>query len=142
MAMTMHVDIVSAQESIFSGTAEVVFAPAKMGEVGIYPRHTPLLTQLKPGEVRVQPAGGGDELFFFVSGGMLEVQPHVVTVLADTALRAKDLDEAAAMEAKQHAETVLADRKGSMDYAKAEAELATAVAQLRAIQKLRKKLGG
>ena len=140
MAMTMHVDIVSAQESIYSGTAEVVFAPAKMGEVGIYPRHTPLLTQLKPGEVRVQPAGGGEELFFFVSGGMLEVQPHVVTVLADSALRARDLDEAAALEAKQHAEAALKDHVSEMEYAKAEAELATAVAQLRAIQKLRKKL--
>lgn len=141
MAMTMHVDIVSAQESIYSGTAEVVFAPAKMGEVGVYPRHTPMLTQLKPGEVRVQPADGSEELFFFVSGGMLEVQPHVVTVLADTALRAKDLDEAAALEAKQRAEAALADREGEMEYAKAEAELAAAVAQLRAIQKLRKQTG-
>jgi F-type H+-transporting ATPase subunit epsilon len=139
MAMTIHVDIVSAEEEIFSGTASAVFAPAVMGEVGIYPRHAPLLTRLKPGEVRVQPAEGGEELFFFVSGGMLEVQPHVVTVLADTAVRAKDLDEAAAVEAQKKAEQAMADAKTDIEFAKAKAELAQQMAQLRAIQKLRKK---
>jgi F-type H+-transporting ATPase subunit epsilon len=140
MAMTMHVNIVSAEQEIFSGTAEQVIAPAKMGEVGIYPRHTQLLTQLKPGEVRVVKQGGEEE-FFFVSGGMLEIQPHVVTVLADTALRARDLDEAKAMEAKSRAEQALKDRQSDVDYATAEAELAEALAQLQAIQRLRKKLG-
>ena len=138
MAMTLHVDIVSAESEIFSGTAEMVFAPAKMGEVGIAPRHAPLLTRLKAGEVRIK--NGTDEQFFYVSGGMLEVQPHVVTVLADTALRAKDIDEAKAMEAKQRAEQALSDRKSDFDYAKAQAELAEAVAQLRTLQNLRKKL--
>lgn len=141
MAMTMHVNIVSAEASIYSGTAEQVYAPAKMGEVGIYPRHTQMLTQLKPGEVRVITQGGGEEVFY-VSGGMLEVQPHVVTVLADTALRAHDLDEAKAMEAKQRAEQALKDRQAGIDYAKAEAELADAIAQLQAIQKLRRKASG
>ena len=108
MAMTLHVDIVSAEAEIFSGTATMVFAPAEMGEVGIAPRHAPLLTRLKPGEVRVQTQEG-DELSFFVSGGMLEVQPHVITVLADTAIRADDLDEAQALEAKERAEKMLAD---------------------------------
>ena len=140
MAMTMHVNIVSAEQEIFSGTCEQVIAPAKMGEVGIYPRHTQLLTQLKPGEVRVVKEGGEEE-FFFVSGGMLEVQPHVVTVLADTALRARDLDEAKSMEAKARAEQALADRDSDMDYAAAEAELAEAIAQLQTIARLRKKLG-
>jgi len=136
MAMTLHVDIVSAEEEIYSGTATMVFAPAEMGEVGIAPRHTPLLSRLKPGEVRVQTQEG-EELMFYVSGGMLEVQPHVVTVLSDTALRAKDLDETAAMEAKERAEQALADRQSDFEYAKAQAELAEAVAQLRAIRKLR-----
>jgi F-type H+-transporting ATPase subunit epsilon len=112
-----------------------------MGEVGIYPRHTQLLTPLKPGEVRVVKEGG-DEEFYYVSGGMLEVQPHVVTVLADTAVRARDLDEAKAIEAKKRAEQALKDRQGEMDYARAEAELAEAVAQLQAIQRMRKKYGG
>ncbi len=138
MAMTIHVDIVSAEREIFSGTAEMVFAPAEMGELGITPRHSPLLTRLKPGAVRVRTAGG-EEQMFFVSGGMLEVQPHVVTVLADTASRAKDLDEAAALEAKQRAERLLVDRRAELDYAKAEAELAEAVAQLQTIQKYRRK---
>ncbi|OGT20377.1 MAG: F0F1 ATP synthase subunit epsilon [Gammaproteobacteria bacterium RBG_16_57_12] len=137
MAMTVHVDIVSAEEEIFSGPAAMVFAPAAMGEVGILPRHTPLLTQLKPGEVRVVTPGG-EEQFYYVSGGMLEVQPHCVTVLADTALRAKDIDEAAALEAKQRAEEALKDRKGDIDYAKAQSELAEAVAKLQTIQRLRK----
>jgi len=139
MAMTLHVDIVSAEEQIFSGTAEMVFAPAEMGEVGIMPRHTPLLANLKPGEVRVRTEGKEDQ-HIFVSGGVLEVQPHVVTILSDTAIRAKDLDEAAAQEAKQRAEQKLKDQKGEMEYAQAEAELAQAVAQLRMIQDLRKKL--
>lgn len=138
MAMTMRVDIVSAEEEIFSGSATMVFAPAEMGELGITPRHTPLLTKLKPGEVRVQTQNG-EEQFFFVSGGMLEIQPHVVTVLSDTAIRAKDLDEASALEAKERAERALRGRKSEMDYAKAKAELVAAAAQLRAIQNLRKK---
>lgn len=139
MAMTLHVDIVSAEEEIFSGTAEMVYAPAEMGEVGIAPRHAPLLTRLKPGEVRVQK-GGQEEQFFYVSGGMLEIQPHVVTVLADTAVRAHDLDEAQALEAKQRAEQALKDKAGKLDYAKAQAEFAQAVAQLRTLENLRKKL--
>lgn len=138
MAMTMRVDIVSAEEEIYSGSATMVFAPAEMGELGITPRHTPLLTKLKPGEVRVQ-GQDGEEQFFFVSGGMLEIQPHVVTVLSDTAIRAKDLDEAAALEAKERAERAQQDSKSEMDYAKAHAELIAAAAQLRAIQNLRKK---
>ena len=141
MAMTMHVNIASAEAEIFSGTCEQCFAPAVMGEVGIYPRHTQMLSPLKPGEVRVVKEGG-DEEFYFVSGGMLEVQPHVVTVLADTAVRAKDLDEAKAIEAKKRAEQALKDRQGDMDYARAEAELAEAVAQLQTIQRMRKKYGG
>ncbi len=138
MAMTLHVDIVSAEKSIFSGTAEMVFAPASMGEVGILPRHAPLLTRLKPGEVRVKLPGGEEE-FFYVSGGILEIQPHVVTVLADTAARARDLDEAAAQEAKLRAEEALKDQKGEIDYARAQAELAEAVAQLNALKRLKKK---
>jgi F-type H+-transporting ATPase subunit epsilon len=134
---TIHVDIVSAEGEIFSGEASMVFAPAIMGEIGIAPRHAPLLTTLKPGEVRVQTPNG-EEQFFFVSGGALEVQPHVVTVLADTALRARDLDEAAAMQAKQRAEEALRDRGDKIDVAKAQAELAAAVAQIKAIEKLRK----
>jgi F-type H+-transporting ATPase subunit epsilon len=137
--MTFHVDIVSAEAEIFSGPATMMFAPAEMGEVGITPRHSQLITRLKPGEVRVHPPGG-EEMFFYVSGGILEVQPHIVTVLADTALRAKDLDEAAALEAKQHAEQALSDRKTDIDYAKAQAELAEAVAQLATIQHLRKRM--
>jgi F-type H+-transporting ATPase subunit epsilon len=134
---TLHVDIVSAEGEIFSGEASMVFAPAVMGEIGIAPRHAPLLTTLKPGEVRVQSASG-EEQFFFVSGGALEVQPHLVTVLADTAVRAKDLDEAAALQAKQRAEEALRDRGGKMELAEAQAELARAMAQIRAIEKLRK----
>lgn len=138
MAMTMHLDIVSAEAEIFSGTAEIVVAPAAMGEVGIYPRHTQMLTPLKPGEVRVTKQGGEEESFY-VSGGILEVQPHHVTVLSDTAVRAHDLDEAAALEAKQAAEQELKDRSGEMELAEAQAKLAEAVAQLQAIQRLRKK---
>ncbi|HHM04635.1 MAG TPA: F0F1 ATP synthase subunit epsilon [Gammaproteobacteria bacterium] len=140
MAMTIHVDIVSAEAEIFSGSAAMVFAPAVMGEVGIMPRHAPLLTRIKPGEVRVRKDDGSEE-FFFVSGGMLEVQPHVVTILADTAARAKDLDEAAAMEAMQRAEQALKDQQGEMELARAEAELAEAAARLRMIQNMRKKTG-
>jgi F-type H+-transporting ATPase subunit epsilon len=138
MAMTLHVDIVSAEAEIFSGTATMVFAPAEMGEVGIAPRHTPLLTRLKPGEIRVQTQEG-EELSFFVSGGMLEIQPHVVTVLSDTAIRADDLDEAQALEAKERAEKLLADRSADIDYARAQSELAQSMAQLAAIKKLREK---
>lgn len=139
MAMTLHVDIVSAEAEIFSGTVTMVFAPAEMGEVGIAPRHAPLVTRLKPGEVRVQRQEG-DELSFFVSGGLLEVQPHVVTVLADTAVRADDLDEAQAQEAKARAEKMLSDKSADIDYAKAQAELAQSIAQLAAIKKLREKM--
>lgn len=135
---TMRVDIVSAEEEIFSGEAEMVVAPAEMGEVGIMPRHTPLITRLRPGEVRLQTSGQEDQ-FYFVSGGILEVQPHVVTVLADTALRAKDLDEAQAHEAKQRAEEMLADKQADIDFAKVQAELAEAVAQLRMLERLRKR---
>jgi len=136
MAMTMHIDIVSAEEEIYSGVCEMVFAPLETGEVGVMPRHAPLLARMKPGEVRVRK--GSEEQMFVVSGGLLEIQPHVVTVLADTAVRAKDLDEAQAMEAKQRAEEAIKDKKSDMDLARAQAELAEAVAQLRAIEKLRK----
>lgn len=138
--MTLHVDIVSAEAEIFSGTATMVFAPAEMGEVGVAPRHAPLVTRLKPGEVRVQTQEG-EELSFFVSGGLLEVQPHVVTVLADTAIRADDLDEAQAQEAKARAEKMLSDKTADIDYAKAQAELAQSIAQLAAIKKLRGRKG-
>ncbi len=134
--MTIHVDIVSAEESIFSGLAEMVYAPGIMGELGIAPRHAPLVTRLKPGEVRLNT--GSEELDFFISGGILEVQPHLVTVLADTAIRADDLDEAKALEAKKKAEEALADQSSSIDFAKAQAELAEAAAQLQAIGRLRK----
>ena len=137
MTMTVHVDIVSAEGEIHSGLAEMVYAPAVMGEVGIAPRHTPLVTRLKPGEVRVD-SGSGDIQHFYVSGGILEVQPHVVTILADTAIRAHDLDEAAAMEAKRQAEDALAGQVADFEYAKAQSELADAVAQLRTIENLRK----
>ena len=140
MALTIHVDIVSAESEIFSGLAEMVFAPAALGEVGIAPRHAPMVLTLGPGEVRVRHPGGQDEAFF-VSGGMLEVQPHVVTVLSDTAVRAHDLDEAAAVTAKENAERALHDRQADIDEAKARAELAQAAAQLQAIQRLRKRLG-
>jgi F-type H+-transporting ATPase subunit epsilon len=135
----MQLDIVSAEKSIFSGTVEFISARAAHGEIGILPRHAPLLVQLQAGEVRVKLPGGNEE-FYYVSGGMLEVQPSIVTVLADTAARAKDLDEAAALEAKARAERALADRSADLDYAKAQAELAAAIAQLRAIQNLRKNL--
>jgi F-type H+-transporting ATPase subunit epsilon len=138
MAMLFHVDIVSAEAEIFSGQAELVVAPAEMGEVGIAARHAPFLTRLKPGEVRVKTEGGEEVQPFFISGGMLEVQPHVVTILADTAIRAKDIDEAAALEAKHRAEQELADTSGKIDYARAQAQLAEAVSQLRTLEKYRK----
>jgi len=138
MAMTIHLDVVSAEESIFSGLAEFVAAPAAMGEVGIYPHHAPMITKIKPGAVRVKVPNQEEETLIFVSGGLLEVQPGVITVLADTAIRGQDLDEASALEAKRLAEEALSNRSGDIDYAKAQSELAEAVAQLRAIQKLRK----
>ncbi len=138
MASTIQVEIVSAEESIFSGEAQMVYAPAIMGEVGIAPRHTPLISPLKPGEVRLD-MGDGKEEFFFVSGGILEVQPHLVTVLSDTAIRAHDLDEAAALEAQKRAEAALVDQRSDLDVAKAKAELAAAAAQIAAIKKLRRK---
>jgi F-type H+-transporting ATPase subunit epsilon len=137
MAMTLHVDIVSAEKELFSGAAEMVVAPGEFGELGILPRHSQLLTRLKPGQVRVRLVGG-EEQMFYVSGGLLEVQPHVVTVLSDTAERARDLDESAAQAAKQHAEQAINDRRSDFEYARAKAELAEALAQLQAIEKMRK----
>lgn len=137
MVMKIHVDIVSAESEIYSGQAELVVAPAEMGEVGIAARHAPFLTRLKPGEVRVK-VSANEVHPFYVSGGMLEVQPDQVTVLADTAIRAKDIDEAAALEAKRNAEDLLADRSGKIDYALAQAQLAEAVTQLRTLEKYRK----
>jgi F-type H+-transporting ATPase subunit epsilon len=136
--MTIHVDVVSAEEEIFSGLAEVVVVPGEMGELGIYPRHTALMTRIKAGSVRIKCPDQEEEVLLFVSGGMLEVQPGVVTVLADTAIRGKDLDEARALEAKKAAEEAMKNRSSDIDYAQAQAELAEAVAQLRAIQQLRK----
>jgi F-type H+-transporting ATPase subunit epsilon len=138
MANTIHVDIVSAEGQIFAGEANMVYVPASQGEIGIAPRHAPLLSTLKPGEVRVQ-IDGQEEQAFYVGGGALEVQPHLVSVLADTAARARDLDEAAAQAAKQRAEEAVRDRKDKLELAEAQAELARAVAQLRAIERLRKK---
>ncbi len=137
MAMTVHVDIVSAEAEIFSGLAEMVIAPAAQGEVGILPLHAPYITGLHEGAVRLKLSEKKEESFY-ISGGMLEVQPHKVTVLSDTALRAHDLDEAAAVEAKQRAEKTLSDKQADFEYAKAQAELAEAMLQLRAIEKLRK----
>jgi F-type H+-transporting ATPase subunit epsilon len=134
---TIHVDIVSAEGDIFKGEAAMVFAPAVMGELGIAPRHAPLLTTLKPGEIRVQTPDG-QEQSFYVSGGAMEVQPHLVTVLADTAIRAKDLDEAAALQTKQRAEEALRDRKDHVSIAEAQSELARIAAQVKLIEKLRK----
>ncbi len=138
MANTIHVDIVSAEGQIFSGEATRVFVPGSQGELGIYPRHAPLLTTLTPGEVRVETEGH-EEQSFFVGGGAMEIQPHLVTVLADTAVRAKDLDEAAALAAKQRAEDAVRNRSDKVDIAEAQAELVRALAQLRAIARLRKK---
>ena len=139
MALTIHVDVVSAEEQIYSGEAEFVSLPGEAGELGIYPRHTPLITRIKPGAVRIKPEGGGPEELIFVAGGILEVQPKVVTVLADTAIRGKDLDEAKALEAQKRAQEAMHERSGKMEYAKAAAELAEAAAQIQAIRKLRQK---
>ncbi len=138
MAMTMHVNIVSAEEEIFSETAEIVIAPAIMGEVGIHARHTQMLTPLKAGEVRVTLVGGKEESIY-VSGGILEVQPHVVTILSDTAVRGGDLDETAALEAQKEAEQALKDKVGEIEIAKAQSQLAEAVAQLQTIKRIRSK---
>ena len=139
MASTIQCDIVSAEAEIFSGEASMVVITGEEGELGIAPRHAPLLTRIKPGQVRVMLPEGGEE-FYYVSGGMLEVQPHVVTVLADTAARATDLDEAAAVKAKEEAERALSDRNADMEMAQAQAQLAEAVAQLAALERLRKNL--
>ena len=138
MATTIHLDVVSAEESIFSGEAEFVAAPAKMGEIGVYPRHAPLITTIKAGALRVKVPNQAEETLIFISGGLLEVQPGVVTVLADTAIRGADLDEAKAAEAKRAAEEAMANNVSDVDYARAQAELSEAIAQLQAIERLRK----
>jgi F-type H+-transporting ATPase subunit epsilon len=139
MANTIHVDVVNAQESIFSGEARFVALPGESGELGILPRHTPLITRIKPGAVRIERADNGEVEFVFVAGGILEVQPGVVTVLADTAIRGHDLDEAKATEAKKLAEEAMRNAKSDIDLAAAQSEFATMAAQLAAIQKLRKR---
>ena len=139
MANTLHVDVVSAEESIFSGEAEFVVLPGEAGELGIYPQHTPLITRIKPGTVRIKPAGGGEEELIFVAGGVLEVQPKVVTVLADTAIRGHDLDEAKATEALKQAEEARARATDKLEIAAVQAEYAMMAAQLAAIRKLRQK---
>jgi len=138
MAMTVHVDVVSAEASIFSGLAEIVIVPGEAGELGIYPRHAPLLTRIKPGSVRLKTPDSTEDTLIYVSGGMLEVQPNVVTILADTAIRGADLDEARALEAKRSAEESMKNRTSDIDYAAAQAELAEAMAQLQTISRLRK----
>lgn len=139
MAMTMHLDVVSAEKAIFSGPVEMVIATGELGELGVVPGHAPLLTVLKPGEIRVTQMGGLEEIFY-VSGGILEVQPNCVSVLADTVERADSLDEAVALEAKARAEEAMADKNSEIDYSRASIELARAIAQIRAIQKVRNKL--
>ena len=139
MANTIHVDVVSAEELIFAGEAEFVALPGEAGELGIYPKHTPLITRIRPGAVRIKLAGQADDEFIFVAGGLLEVQPNAVTVLADTAIRGQDLDEAKAIAAKKAAEEQLQNRESTIDYAHAQAELAEAIAQLAAIAKLSQK---
>src|SRR5512132_244016 len=139
MANTIHIDVVSAEEQIFSGEAEFVALPGEAGELGIYPKHTPLITRIRPGAVRIKVVGQAEDEFVFVAGGILEVQPNTVTVLADTAIRGKDLDEAKANEAKRLAEEALTNKESKIDYAKAQAELSVAIAQLAAIQRLRRK---
>ena len=136
---TIHVDVVSAEESIFSGDAEFVVLPGEAGELGIYPRHTPIMTRIKPGAVRIVPAGGGEEQLIFVNGGIIEVQPKVITVLADTAIRAHDLDEAKAAEALQRAEDARRNAKDKQEIAAVESEVSMLAAQLAAIRKLRKR---
>jgi F-type H+-transporting ATPase subunit epsilon len=138
-AATIHVDVVSAEEQIFSGEAEFVVLPGEAGELGIYPRHTPLITRIKPGAVRIKPAGGGEEQLIFVAGGILEVQPKVITVLADTAIRGTDLDEAKANEALQRAEEARRTARDKQEIAAVESEVSMLAAQLAAIRKLRKK---
>lgn len=138
MAISVHCDVVSAEESIFSGVVEFAVFPGEAGELGVYPHHTPLLTRIKPGTIRLKVLGQSDYELVYVSGGMLEIQPDMITVLADTAIRAHDLDEAKALDAKKRAEEALANRQAEIDYAAAEAELAQAIAQLQAIQRLRK----
>ena len=133
-AATIHVDVVSAEESIFSGEAEFVVLPGEAGELGIYPRHTPLITRIKPGAVRIKPAGGGEEQLIFVAGGILEVQPKLITVLADTAIRGHDLDEA-----KRLAEDAMKNAKSDIDFAKAQSEFAAMAAQIAALRKYRRK---
>ncbi len=137
MAKTLHVDIVSAEQAVFSGEAEMVIAPGESGELGILPEHAALLTRIKPGTVRIKRPGEDKEEIIYVSGGMMEVQPHVVTVLADTSVRAENLDEAKALEAKRLAEEALANRTGDMEIAEMQAAIAESVAQLAAIRKLR-----
>ena len=139
MANTIHVDVVSAEEQIFSGEAEFVVLPGEAGELGIYPRHTPLITRIKPGTVRIKVAGQAAEELVFVAGGILEVQPGVVTVLADTAIRGRDLDEAKALEAKRLAEEAMKNKTSKLEIAKAQSELAEAMAQIQAIEKFRRK---
>lgn len=139
MTMTVHVDVVSAEESIFSGLAEFVVLPGEAGELGILPGHMPLMTRIKPGAVRLKVPQQDQEELIFVAGGILEVQPGLVTVLADTAIRGKDLDEAKALDAKRKAEEAMSDKSAEMDYARAQAELAEAVAQLSALKKLRRR---
>ena len=139
MANTIHIDVVSAEESIFSGEAEFVVLPGEAGELGIYPRHTPLITRIKPGSVRIKLPGQAEEELVFVAGGALEVQPGVITVLADTAIRGHDLDEAKALEAQQRAQEMIQNRTSQLEYAKAVAELAEASAQIAAIRKLRQR---
>jgi F-type H+-transporting ATPase subunit epsilon len=139
MANTIHVDVVSAEEAIYSGEAEFVVLPGEAGELGIYPRHTPLITRIKPGTVRILPAGGGEEQLIFVAGGVLEVQPKVITVLADTAIRGHDLDEAKAAEALKKAEEARSKARDKQELAVVEGELSSLAAQLAAIRKLRKK---
>ena len=139
MVATVHIDVVSAEESIFSGEAEFIAAPAQMGEVGIYPHHAPMIPSIKPGALRIKLADKNEEQLIYISGGILEVQPGVVTVLADTAIRGHDLDEAQANAAKKAAEEAMKNRSSDVDYAKAQAELAEAIAQIQAIQKLRQK---
>ena len=138
MAATLHVDVVSVEENIFSGEATFVALPGEVGELGIYPRHTPLITRIKPGAVRIRRADNGQEEFVFVAGGILEVQPNAVTVLADTAIRGKDLDEAKANDAKKHAEEAMRNAKSDIDFAKAQSEFAEMAAQIAALRKYRK----
>ncbi len=138
MSNTVQIDVVSAEESIFSGEAEFVVAPAKMGEVGIYPNHAPMITTLKSGSLKIKLADKKEEYLIYVSGGILEVQPGIITVLSDTAIRAKDLDESKAAAAKKAAEEAMKNKSSDVDYAKAQAELTEAMAQIQAIKNLRK----